>query len=97
MVLRYGVLNLEIIKTAVGFAKQEDLSVSLILASFKMAPYKEKEWKESEVNNYKVKEQKLRIKMCSSLRGRMLKESLKKACGARYPKAFGWAKICLNS
>ncbi|KAG2292147.1 hypothetical protein Bca52824_038816 [Brassica carinata] len=39
---------------AVGFAKQEDLSVSLILASFKMAPYKEKEWKESEVNNYKL-------------------------------------------
>ena len=86
LVLRYDVLNLEIIKTAIGFAKQEDLSVSLILASFKMAPYKEKEWKEWEVNNYKVKEQKLRIKMCSSLRGRMLKVSLKKACGARYPK-----------
>ncbi|CDY44622.1 BnaC04g06400D [Brassica napus] len=86
LVLRYDILNLEIIKTAIGFAKQEDLSVSLILASFKMAPYKEKEWKEWEVNNYKVKEQKLRIKMCSNLRRRMLKVSLKKACGARYPK-----------
>lgn len=43
LVLRYDVLNLEIIKTAIGFAKHEGLSVYLILACFKMAPYIEKE------------------------------------------------------
>ncbi|XP_013713752.2 RNA-binding NOB1-like protein [Brassica napus] len=82
LVLRYAVLNLEVIKVAIGFAKQEGLSVSLDLASLKMAPYIEKDW---ELNKYKV-EKKLKFKMCSSLRERMLKISLKKACGASYSK-----------
>ncbi|KAG2245451.1 hypothetical protein Bca52824_092685 [Brassica carinata] len=34
LVLRYAVPNLEVIKAAIGFAKQEGLSVSLDLASF---------------------------------------------------------------
>ncbi|RIA04637.1 hypothetical protein BRARA_K01109 [Brassica rapa] len=50
-----------------------------------MAPYIEKDW---EVNKCKVKEQKLESRMCSSLRGRMLKVSLKKACGTSYPKSI---------
>ena len=36
LVLRYAVLNLEVIKAAIGFAKQEGLSVSLDLASFEV-------------------------------------------------------------
>ncbi|KAG2303324.1 hypothetical protein Bca4012_062095 [Brassica carinata] len=36
LVLRYAVINLEVIKAAIGFAKQEGLSVSLDLASFEM-------------------------------------------------------------
>ncbi|CAF1711035.1 BnaC03g64230D [Brassica napus] len=35
-----------------------------------------------------IKEQKLESKMCSSLRGRMLKVSLKKARGTSYPKSI---------
>lgn len=36
LVLRYAVLNLEVIQEAIRFAKQEGLSVSLDLASFEV-------------------------------------------------------------
>ncbi|XP_021285113.1 uncharacterized protein LOC110417205 isoform X1 [Herrania umbratica] len=36
LVLRYGIFNLEVIKAAIQFAKQEGVSVSLDLASFEM-------------------------------------------------------------
>ncbi|XP_022769008.1 uncharacterized protein LOC111312732 isoform X2 [Durio zibethinus] len=36
LVMRYGILNLEVIQAAIGIAKQEGLSVSLDLASFEM-------------------------------------------------------------
>ncbi|KAF8110491.1 hypothetical protein N665_0083s0053 [Sinapis alba] len=52
----------------------DDIELNQYVPLKKMAAYVEKDW---EVNKYKVEEQKLKFKMCSSLRGRMLKVSLK--------------------
>lgn len=42
LVLRYAVLNLEVIQAAIRFAKQEGLSVSLDLASFEVYLWRNK-------------------------------------------------------